>query len=652
MESVGRVASDRLSGVELFSNNARPYAHPYWLCFALLGLGVGLTGCANPVGADKTATVFVYRQTHENAISQSAPGPETLSVLNRFDQVEQFAKSPDATLRLLHTKAVESKDRGLQFALAELNYITGERLRRGVKPWEQRDARDYYLASAVYAWFFLFGEAAKAPPDPFDSRFRTACDLYNYGLGWALTERSSTNAVAVLAGGNRALPIGQLEVNFVTNNFRWPLAEFERFLLSQQFLVRGFAVRNRQSGLGTPLIGVFKPDPKLGLSRSVPATVFLRLDGGLADLGQSKCRASLELYSGCDTSEIRVGDVSVPLESDTTVSLAYSLNQPLLWRLGMMQFLSFKEKIPTDVYLTRPYQPGKVPIVFVHGTFSSPVWWAEMLNTLSTDPELQKRCQFWWFVYNSGNPTSYSAVRLREALSAKIKSLDPNGKDPALQQMVVIGHSQGGLLTKLTATDTGDKLLQAVLKTNRLEDLDLTSKQQALLRRYMCFEPLPFVKRVIFISTPHRGSYLAGNFTRRLARKLVTLPSRVVNSSKELTGVTEKLDIPKELQGIPTSLDSMSPRNPIQLALADIPLAPGVKGHSIIAVQGDGDFHQGKDGLVSYESAHVDYIESEFIVRGFHSCQGLPPTIEEVRRILHEHLSSLPQTVAAPELTR
>jgi len=157
MESVGRVASDRLSGVELFSNNARPYAHFYWLCFALLGLGVGLTGCANPVGADKTATVFVYRQTHENAISQSAPGPETLSVLNRFDQVEQFAKSPDATLRLLHTKAVESKDRGLQFALAELNYITGERLRRGVKPWEQRDARDYYLASAVYAWFFLFG---------------------------------------------------------------------------------------------------------------------------------------------------------------------------------------------------------------------------------------------------------------------------------------------------------------------------------------------------------------------------------------------------------------------------------------------------------------------------------------------------------------
>ena len=332
----------------------------------------------------------------------------------------------------------------------------------------------------------------------------------------------------------------------------------------------------------------------------------------------------------------------MPLETDTTVSLAYVLNQSSLWRLGMTQFLSSEERVPTDVYLGQPYEPGKVPVVFVHGTFSSPIWWAEMLNTLSADPELQKRCQFWWFIYNSGNPTSYSAVKLREALTAKVKALDPDGKDPALRQMVVIGHSQGGLLTKLTATDTGEKLLQALLKTNRLENFSLTAKEEAMLRRYTCFEALPFVKRVVFISTPHRGSYLASNLARRLARKLVTLPSRLVNSPARFAGLTQKLDLPKEFQGVPTSLDSMSPRNPIQLALADIPLAPGVKGHSIIAVKGEGDFHQGKDGLVAYASAHVDYVASEFIVRGPHSCQDLPPTIEEVRRILREHVSELP----------
>jgi pimeloyl-ACP methyl ester carboxylesterase len=265
-----------------------------------------------------------------------------------------------------------------------------------------------------------------------------------------------------------------------------------------------------------------------------------------------------------------------------------------------------------------------------------------MVNTLKSDPVISRRYQFWQFIYNSGNPTIYSALKLREALTAKVSELDPEGQDPALRQMVVIGHSQGGLLTKLTATDTGDKLWQTVLKTNRLGDLNLSPKEQAVIRSYTCYEALPFVKDVIFISTPHRGSYLARGFVRSLAHKFVTFPRHLMDRSKELMGMTEKLNVPKELRRTRTSLDSMSTRNPIMLALADIPLAPGVKGHSIIAVKGKGDYHQGKDGLVAYPSAHLDYVASEFIVRGPHSCQGMPPTIEEVRRILREHLAMLP----------
>jgi hypothetical protein len=186
-------------------------------------------------------------------------------------------------------------------------------------------------------------------------------------------------------------------------------------------------------------------------------------------------------------------------------------------------------------------------------------------------------------------------------------------------------------------------VLQALLKTNRLEDLKLSTEQQEEVRRFTCYKALPFVKRVIFISTPHRGSYLAGSLARRMARRFVTLPAKMVKRTTDIAGITERLDLPKELRGTPTSLDSMSTKNPVLLALADIPLAPGIKGHSIIAVDGEGDFKLGRDGLVTYESAHQSYAESEFIVRSFHSCQDKPPTIEEVRRILHEHLKSLPQ---------
>jgi pimeloyl-ACP methyl ester carboxylesterase len=616
----------------------RPAPPPQQIFLLLIALCLALGGCVAPIGADKTTPALAYRQVHDNPVSHGQPSPETRSALHRFQQVECFEKSPDDTLKQIQLKAVETRDRGLLFVLSELNYLAAERIRKSVKPWEPRDARDYYLASAVYAWLFLLGDAADAPLGPFDERFRTSCDLYNYALGWALSERHTTNATALMAGGVRQLPAGQIEIELKQPGFPWALSNFTQFVLADHFVVRGLSVRNRQSGLGAPLVAVTKGEGQTKLPRGVPATALLRLEGGLPELAKGGLRASLELYSAFDEAKVQVGGRTVPLETDTTVSTAIALNQSLVWKLGMMQFLSGEERIPTDVYLTQPYRAGRVPVVFVHGTFSSPVWWAEMANALAADPVLRQRYQFWYFIYNSGNPVVYSAERLRESLQARVKELDPEGRDDALQQMVIIGHSQGGLLTKLTASNTGDKLLRVVLKTNRLEDLDLPAGKQARLRQYTCFEALPFVKRVIFVSTPHRGSYAAGSFVRRLARKFVSLPSKLMKRTSELAGLTEKLDLPKELRGTPTSLDGMSPSNPVLLALADIPLAPGVKGHSIIPVEGDGDYHLGKDGIVSYQSAHVNYVESEFIVRSFHSCQDKPPTIEEVRRILHEHL--------------
>jgi pimeloyl-ACP methyl ester carboxylesterase len=614
--------------------------------WSLVILAALWTGCTTPIGADKTTPAQAYRQTHDNPISHAQPSPQTRTVLHRFGQAEQFEIAPDDVLQQILKKALETKERALLFSLCELNYLAGEQVRNSVRKWNKPDPRDYYLASAVYAWLFLFGDDKEIMANAFDERVRTAGDIYNYGLSWALMERGSTNAWVRLQSGPRRMPTGQLDVEFKAIDFPWPISEFDYLVAADHFVVRGLSVRNRQSGLGAPLVAVTKPRTTTDLPRAVPATAFLRLEGGIAELAHGG-KATLELYSPFNSTTVQIGRRTVPLETDTTISMAYNLNQSFVWKLGMAQFLSSEERIRSDVYLTQPYRPGKVPVVFVHGTFSSPVWWAEMANALSADPVLGQRCQFWYFIYNSGNPIVYSAERLREALEAKVKELDPEGRDAALQQMVVIGHSQGGLLTKLTATDTGDKLLQVVLKTNRLEDLNLSLSDQEAIRKYACFTALPFVKRVVFICTPHRGSYLAGGFARRLARRFVSIPAKLVKRTTEMAGLREKLGLPKELRGVPTSLDSMSPRNPVLNALADIPLAPGVKGHSIIAVKGNGDYHIGRDGLVTYESAHIKYAESECIVRSFHSCQGKPPTIEEVRRILLEHIGTSPETLKA-----
>jgi pimeloyl-ACP methyl ester carboxylesterase len=626
----------------------RPWLLSSALILALFA-GTGCKSVITPIGVDQATPRTVYRQTHNNPVGYGGTSRETQAILHRFEQTEEFGETPDAALAFLRQKAVATRERGLLFALAELSYLEGERLNRSVKPWEPRDARDYYLSSAVYAWLFLLGDAAGPAPGAFDQRFGTACDLYNFGLARALVGPGSSNATARLINQTHPSAAGKIHIQFDPSHFAYPLERFDRFLVADQFLVRGLSMRNRQSGLGTPLMAVTRPDKLNQLARAIPATALLRVEGGITNLAFDGMTATLELYSPFDDTEFQVGDRKLPLETDTTIALAYSLNQSSVWELGRAQFLSGVERIPTGVYLPEPYRAGRIPVVFVHGTFSSPIYWAEMANTLAADPELRRRCQFWYFIYNSGNPTVYSSERLREAVQAKIKELDPDANDRALQQMVVIGHSQGGLLTKLTATDTGDRLLAALLGTNAVGEIQIPADKEAALRQYLCFEALPSVKRVIFISTPHRGSYGSTGLARKLARKLVALPGQVVKATTDIAGLTEGLDLPSELRGTPTSLDSMSPSNPVLLTLADIPLAPGVKGHSIVAVKGDGDYHEGKDGLVRYSSAHVDYVESELVVRGPHSCQNMPPTIEEVRRILHEHLSLLPAIQPEPK---
>jgi hypothetical protein len=81
----------------------------------------------------------------------------------------------------------------------------------------------------------------------------------------------------------------------------------------------------------------------------------------------------------------------------------------------------------------------------------------------------------------------------------------------------------------------------------------------------------------------------------------------------------------------------MTPGTPFLKTLLELDVAPGVSAHSIIAVEGDGPVEDGADGVVKYESAYLDGVESTLVVRSSHSCQGHPAVIEEVRRILREH---------------
>jgi pimeloyl-ACP methyl ester carboxylesterase len=609
-----------------------------------------VAGCTTPIGADRVSTRRAYAQVERNAISAGTPSSDAAWIINRYSLTKLAKEHPDQAVRELHAHALRTGDRNVLYALAELSFVAGDYVSQSVQPWDKRDPRDFYLGAAVYSYLFLFSDEAEgAKPSAFDRRFRNACDLYNHGLGLALKEWRDTNDIVRLEGGKRRLPVGEITLQFDHSAFPWDLNLLDKFLLADEFKVRGLSVRVREPGVGAPLLAVSKQMEKLRISRTAPATAFLRLNSSLQEIADGRGTGELELYSVFDRGTVAIGNATVPLEADLTTHRAYTMNQTFAWRAERLQFLNPAAALKSQLIQTSPYHPGLVPIVFVHGTFSSPVWWSEMFNTLMADPELRSRCQIWMFLYSSSNPILISAAELRQSLTNLVHQLDPQGKDPALQQMVVIGHSQGGLLTKLTATDTDDRIWNVISK-KPIESLKATEEEKKVVHDIFCPEPLPEVKRVVFISTPHRGSYLAGNFVRNLIRKLVSTPAWMVHRGQSLMKLTEQLDLPKEARGRQlTSLDGMSPKSPTMLALAEIPVATNVVAHSIIAVKPKfSDIKTGNDGVVEYRSAHVDYVQSEFVVRAAHSCQDRPETIEEVRRILHEHLKSLPPgTIAA-----
>jgi pimeloyl-ACP methyl ester carboxylesterase len=275
--------------------------------------------------------------------------------------------------------------------------------------------------------------------------------------------------------------------------------------------------------------------------------------------------------------------------------------------------------------------------VLVHGTASSAGRWAQLLNELGNDPRITHRYQFWLFTYDTGNPILYSAMLLRQALERARDRLQREAPDPALDRMVLIGHSQGGLLSKLTSVESGDLFFRNITRLP-FDKLLLPDHTRKLIRNMTFVEPLPFVRRLIFISTPQRGSYIAGNPVAHWVTRFVTLPVDVVRATSDMVTLNRDAISLAAVGQAATSVHDMRPGNSFIETLAAMPVAPGILTHSIIAVQGDGPYQDGDDGVVEYRSAHLSDTVSELVVRDGHSCQANPFTVEEVRRILLENL--------------
>ncbi|HZJ14930.1 MAG TPA: alpha/beta fold hydrolase, partial [Chthoniobacteraceae bacterium] len=284
----------------------------------------------------------------------------------------------------------------------------------------------------------------------------------------------------------------------------------------------------------------------------------------------------------------------------------------------------------------QPYDPNKTVVVVTHGLADSPATWTPMLNSLRGDPEIRHNYQFWFYSYPSGYPYPLSAAIMRRELDAIER------KFPLRKPMILIGHSMGGMISRLMITDSGDKLwMNAFGKPP--EQVHLSQHTRSLLTEALIFRHRAEVGRVIFISSPHRGSDMARNWVGRIGSSLVRAPATLASVGKEaLTSV--KFDAGDlKLDRIPNSVDTLAPNNRFVKAVNTIPITPGIAYHSIIGDRGRGDSPHSSDGVVPYWSSHLDGAKSELIVPSHHSAHQNPQAIAEVRRILLLHAGVAPK---------
>jgi pimeloyl-ACP methyl ester carboxylesterase len=594
-------------------------------------------GCGAPFNVQRNV-LGAERKAGQNVISTGELSRRTVNVVYERDLSVLWKKDAKAALAELHEDLVAGKLRSAGIgALAELSFYYARH--GGGKP--------YYLAAALYAWAYLFPDDKTQMPDRLDPATHLAREIYNRGISQGFLNGTRVD----LRSGSYPLPFGTLDVHLDEASLIYSRHQLWDFYPLTDIEVSGFPTYYRWPGIGAPLAAKVVPSAKdadlIGPRIRVPVTAVLQPATPVKQLRAGTVQASLVLYPGYGDTKITVDDEVVPLESEPTAALGLGLSETQLWKIELSIFMGdsgFLNK-QTRLVSTRPYRRGLIPVVMVHGTGSSAIRWAELYNELDNDPRIHDRYQFWFFSYDSGNPIAYSASLLRQSLEHALAKLDPEGKDPALRRMIVMGHSQGGLLTRMLVVDSGDAFWRN-LSSKPFDQVKMSDETRQLLQDALFVKPLPFVERVVFVATPHRGSYVAGSWFAHQGARLISMPLTITKTLTDFATINKDALAISATRGSPTAVDNLTPGNPFVKTLSSLPIAPNVAVNSIIPVDGDPPYSGKNDGVVEYDSAHIEPVESEVVVRSKHSCQGNPETMEEVRRILLHHLDVGPKPAA------
>lgn len=408
---------------------------------------------------------------------------------------------------------------------------------------------------------------------------------------------------------------------------------FDEVFLASDLKIKGLSERSAYSSVGVPVVLWAKKGspildgqpgiPNAGIA--FPATLLLTSRGGTP---------TLELYDTMKSDHAMIEGNRYRLSTDFSAPIAYCISKGQNRTLDLKALIHTKQNlINAGLIQIQKYDPNKVPVIFVHGLLCRPEAWTAATNQLLSDPAVRKNYQFWYFRYPTGLPVWASAALLRSEMGRFQKQLDPQNQNPKMRRIILVGHSMGGLISDLMIRKGGSNLWSQY-SDHPLEQLVIRPSLKKRMESLLNFEPRKDVARVIFVSTPHRGSPLALKQLASFLASFIKLPYIPLNSDMTTIRQALRSDMRRLFSAPANGISCLRAQSPILLSILKLPRSEKVLYHSIIGDQGKNNSPNSSDGIVPYWSSHVEGAVSEKVVSSGHGANENSEGIKEIDRIL------------------
>ncbi|HQR61316.1 MAG TPA: alpha/beta hydrolase [Methylophilaceae bacterium] len=531
-----------------------------------------------------------------------------------------------------------------------------------------------WLEVARHAYAYLFFSERSPDARAFEDRQTQVRDYYNLAVQEAASlvfasyrGKALANAKTIFRDGPWVVMLDQPDV-VSPGRAREILPQ--ELLPASSLSFAGLRSTFRRDGFGAELVAVMAADPvttavadangagterpqrRPGQARPGQAwsemptaaiTALLRFSGGNLAQVLSTREVALSAHDPYRDAKIELHGQDVPLAANFTAGYGLWLARSGFSRQSLRGLFGREQGIERPhLYLMQPYDPDRRIILMIHGLASNPEAWVNVANELMGDEEIRSRFQVWQFYYPTNMPIALNHHAIRQTLDEALRHFDPQGSAAASRDMVLIGHSMGGVISRLMVSSSGGDALWNQLLAGREFDDGRLQRLRERVGPLMHFEPLPQVERAIFIAAPHRGTEVAGGRLGRFVGRLVRLPLTLLEGFADVLDDLAHGEAAKaggDKLRLPNSIDNLDRSDPFVQAASGLPISPCVRYHSIIGhLDPEVPLAKSDDGLVPYWSAHLDGAVSEKIVRSAHSVQGTAPAIIEMRRILHEDI--------------